>query len=286
MRPESSKVSNLDMHRVAQALTWQSLPVASRISLLYGECGVLEMDGHAVVLRQDEDCLVLPVAGAAALLLQPGTTVTHAAVRACAQAGCLLLWVGEAGVRCYAAGNPGRNAEALLRQAGAFSDPQRRLQVARRVFGWMFGEVAPANRSIEQLRGMEGARVKALYREIAATQGVIWRGRDSKTASKDPVNQAISFANASLYGLAEAVILALGYSPAIGFVHQGDARSFVFDLADCVKFRTVVPLAMSLAKASDADLEGRVRRACRDLFREQRLAERLVSLLDDLLAHG
>lgn len=266
-------------------MKWPDLPVSNRVSFLSAEYGVLEMDGHAVVLRQGKECLVLPVAGAATLLLQPGTSVTHAAVRACAESGCLLLWVGEQGVRCYAAGNPGGDGEALLRQAAAVLDPAKRLRAARRIFWWMFAEEAPSCRSVEQLRGLEGARVKALYRDLAAEHGVTWRGRIAIGAT-DPVNQAISIANASLYGLAEAVILALGYSPALGFVHQGDARAFVFDLADCVKFRMVVPMAMTLAKHSPEALEARVRRASRDLFREQHLAERLVSLIEDVLKNG
>jgi CRISPR-associated protein Cas1 len=131
---------------------------------------------------------------------------------------------------------------------------------------------------------MEGARVRALYATIAEREGVSWIGRNAKDAG-DPINQTISIANAALYGLVEAVVLALGFSPAIGFVHSGGNRSFVYDVADCVKFSTVTPLAMRIAKESADDLEGRTRRACRDLFRSMRMAERIVSAIEGIL-HG
>ena len=121
---------------------------------------------------------------------------------------------------------------------------------------------------------------------MAKDAGIEWRGRNRDVALVDPVNRAISGANAALYGLTECVILALGYSPAIGFVHHGDPRSFVFDLADCVKFQTVVPLAFQVAKESPSDIDGRIRRACRDEFCRAHMADRLVDILEDLFRDG
>lgn len=259
------------------------IPVSDRVSFLYAEKGYLELDGHAVVLRQEDRSVHFPVGAATAILLMPGSVVTHAAVRACAEEDCILLWVGEGGVRCYSAGNPGRNAEALLRQAELHLNANSRLQIARKIYRWMFDEVPPSNKSIEQLRGMEGARVRALYQWIADQCDVPWHGRDQKNALADPLNRAISGANAALYGLCEAVIVTLGYAPSIGFVHSGDSRSFVFDVADCLKFRTVVPLAMKVHRETPSDTEGAVRRACRDMFRAERMAEQIVSLVEDLL---
>lgn len=261
-----------------------AIPVVSRLSFLWAERGAVLVDGYAVVLATSDATTPLPIATASALLLEPGTSITHAAIKTCADSECLVLWVGEAGVRCYAAGNPGRNADALLRQAAAVLDPASRLAAAREIFWRMFGERAPHGRSVEQLRGMEGARVRALYAAIAKREGVSWLGRNAKDAD-DPVNQAISIANAALYGLVEAVVLTLGFSPAIGFVHSGGDRSFVYDIADCVKFSTVTPLAMRIAKESADHLEGRTRRACRDLFRSMRLAEQIVSAIEGVL-HG
>ena len=255
------------------------LRAVDRISFLYAEKGYLEADGHALVLAQGEQKIHFPVGAANVILVMPGTVVTHAAAKICGEEKCLLLWVGENGVRLYSAGYPGGAvAGHLLRQAAIRLNDQDRLAAAKRGFYAMFGEKARA-RTIEELRGEEGARVKALYAQIASDHGVIWTGRNT-SAGNDPVNQAISAANAALYGLAEAVILALGYSPAIGFSHSGDTRSFVFDVADCLKFKTVVPLGMQIAAESSRDIQNRTRRACRDLFVREGLTRQIVAAID------
>lgn len=260
------------------------LPASEKISFLFAEKGYLEVDGHSVVLRQDDILIHFPVGATSVVFIEPGTVVTHAAVKACAEAGCLLLWVGEAGVRCYASGNPGgAAADNLLRQASIRLSEQSRLQAARTIFNLMFGEPPPQSRSVEQLRGIEGAKVKALYREIAENHGVAWGGRDQRNALNTPLNRAISTANAALYGVTEAVILAMGYSPSIGIVHSGNARSFVFDVSDTVKFRSVVPMALKMYSENCKVGEPEIRRACRDLFKEQSIVRRLVSNVQTIM---
>ena len=216
-------------------LATTSCPVSDRISLIYADRGILEKEGHSLVLRQDAIDTIIPVGITAAILVGPGTTVTHAAVSLCAKEKTLLLWSGEQGVRIYAAGNPRGHPSQLVRQAVLHADQVSRLAIARRIFSLMFGEEAPPRLSIEQLRGIEGGRVKALYSRLAKQYGVAWEGR-TRDDLRDPVNAALAGVNAALYGLCEAVILALGYSPAIGFVHAGDSRSFVFDVADTTSF--------------------------------------------------
>lgn len=266
------------------------IPVSSRMSFLYAEKGYLETDGHAVVLRQGDDLIHFPAGGACAILIEPGTVITHAAVKACAEEGVLLLWVGENGVRCYSAGNPGgASAEKLLFQAAVRLDERRHFAAASRIFERMFGEAPPKFRSIEQLRGMEGAKVRTRYQAIAADAGVEWAGRDAKNALNTPLNIAISCANAALYGLTEAVVLAMGYAPSIGMVHTGDPRSFVFDIADTVKFETVVPMAMQIVRESAEKVEMRTRHACREMFRSVGMASMLVDIISWVLgdaAHG
>lgn len=259
----------------------RSLPVSSRVSFLYLERIRLEREGHAVIASNEEDCVIVPVGKTSALLLGPGCVVTHAAMALCASERVTVLWVGEQGVRLYAAGHPRADGEALLRQAAIRLDPARRIASARAIWRRMFAEEMPQGRSIDQLRGLEGYRVRDLLPKIAAECGVEWRGRDG--AAKDPLNHAMNVANSALYGLCEAVVLALGYSPAIGMIHDGDARSFVFDIADTVKFQTVVPLAMRTIAESAERIDARVRRACRDLFYRERLAERLVPIIEEVL---
>jgi CRISPR-associated protein Cas1 len=69
--------------------------------------------------------------------------------------------VGEAGVRLYAAGQPGgARADRLLLQARLALDDDARLRVVRKMYALRFKEEAPAHRSVDQLRGIEGARVR------------------------------------------------------------------------------------------------------------------------------
>ena len=144
----------------------------------------------------------------------------------------------------------------------------------------MFGEPAPERRSIEQLRGIEGGKVKAIFQDLAHRHQITWAGRANDFG--DPLNLAISTATAALYGLAEAAILTFGYSPAIGFIHVGDARSFVFDIADTVKFKKIVPAAFEEASIGGPNLEGRVRRRCRDIFFQEKLVDQMIDTLSSI----
>ena len=209
----------------------------------------------------------------------------------------LLLWVGEAGVRLYSAGQPGgARADRLLHQARMALDPSARLKIVRKMYSMRFGEPAPLRRSVEQLRGIEGARVKRMYQLLAQQHGVKWRGRSydpRRWTVGDFPNRCLSQATTCLYGLAEAAILAAGYAPAIGFLHTGKPRSFVFDVADIYKFETVVPVAMRIAGKAQRgepravrDPSGEVRRGCRDSFRKTRLLRRMIPEIDQMLAAG
>lgn len=242
------------------AVRTRLIPVSSRITVLAVEHCKIRMGGSVPIridigTAGDNKEIVqetpIPIDRLACLMLGPGTSISQEAVKACANAGCLVLWTGESGVRVYSAGQPGGAFGAhLLRQAELILDPQKRLAAARRLYRRMMNEVPPANRSIEQLRGLEGVWVRNRYAELAKLHGVDWKGRDQKLS--DPANRAISMATSTLYGITEAAILALGYSPALGIVHAGDSRSLVFDIADTIKFQTVVPLAFEIAAAHGA----------------------------------
>ena len=266
------------------------LPISGRISFLMMEHCKIRMDG-SVPVQVDADSgegmvqeTPLPIDRLACLMLGPGTSISQDAIKAFADAGCLVLWTGEHGVRVYSAGQPGgASGVHILRQAGMILDPQKRLLAARRLYLRMMGEEPPAHRSIDQLRGQEGIWVRNRYAELAKLHGVVWSGRDQRLS--DPSNRAISMATSTLYGITEAAILALGYSPALGIVHSGNPRSLVFDMADTVKFRTVVPLAFEMATkhGDDKDLAGIVRRACRDLFVKEKLLDLLVDIIQAVM---
>ncbi len=270
------------------------IPVRDRASILFLEKGEVDVVNGAFVLVDREGGLrmQIPIGGLTCLMLEPGIRITHAAVKLAAQVGCLLVWVGEAGVRVYAAGQPGgARAARLLYQLRTAYNEEARLKVVREMYRRRFGDEAPSRRSVDQLRGLEGVRVREAYRELATKYGIAWEGRryDPRNwRNADLPNQCLSAANACLYGLAEAAILAAGYAPAIGFLHRGKPLSFVYDIADLFKFATVVPAAFeTAARLTDgAPVERQVRLACRDHFRGSGLLERIIPTIHEVLAAG
>ena len=266
-------------------------PIKSRSSMAFIEKGQVDViDGAFVVVDSLGQRTQIPIGSIACILLEPGTRISHAAVKLASTVGTLLIWVGEAGVRLYASGQPGgARSDRLLYQAKLALDDNLRLKVVRKMYQLRFDEEAPAKRSIDQLRGIEGSRVKALYKVFAKQYGVEWHGRkyDRKNWSAgDIANQCLSSATSCLYGVTEAAVLAAGYAPAIGFVHTGKPLSFVYDIADIIKFDTVVPSAFKIASMNPQYPDRMVRRACRDMFREKKTLKILIPLIEEVLASG
>ncbi len=268
-------------------------PIAmkERISLLFIERGQIDvLDGAFVVIDKNGVRTHIPVGSIACLMLEPGTRVSHRAAALAARVGTLLVWVGEAGVRLYASGQPGgARADRLLYQARLALDEKARLRVVRKMYEFRFGEKPPQRRSVEQLRGIEGVRVRKLYQTLAQRHGVKWKRRNynpEEWGSGDLPNRCLSSATACLYGITEAAVLAAGYAPAVGFIHTGKPLSFVYDIADLFKFDSVVPLAFQIAAREPAEPERAVRLACRDLFREQRILGKIIPTIEEVLAAG
>ncbi len=267
------------------------LPIKERLSILFVEKGRLDvLDSAFVVVDKNGVRTQLPIGGVACLMLEPGTRVSHAAAALAARSGTLLVWVGEAGVRLYASGQPGgARSDKLLFQARLAIDEQARLKVVRKMFALRFGDEAPVRRSIEQLRGIEGARVRRAYELMASRFKVPWNARrydPNAWGEADLANRCLSAATACLYGITEAAVLAAGYAPAIGFLHTGKPLSFVYDIADIFKFETVVPVAFQIASRPRADPERAVRLGCRDVFRSTRLLKRIIPTIEEVLAAG
>lgn len=256
--------------------------------LEYGQLDVL--DGAFVLVDKTGVRTHIPVGSVACLMLEPGIRVSHAAVTLASRVGCLLVWVGEAGVRLYASGQPGgARADRLLYQAKLALDDDARLKVVRKMYAMRFKEEPPARRSVEQLRGIEGARVRKMYQLIAQRHGVSWKTRNydhTQWGSGDIANRCVSAANACLYGVTEAAVLAAGYAPAVGFIHTGKPLSFVYDIADLYKFDTVTPIAFRIAAKKPNDPERMVRLACRDMFRETKFLGKIIPLIEEVLVAG
>lgn len=267
------------------------LPMKERVSLVFLRYGELDViDGAFVLVDGNGVRKQIPIGSIACVMLEPGTRVSHAAAATAARVGTLLVWVGEGGVRLYASGQPGgARSDRLLYQAKLALDEAARLKVVRRMYALRFGEEPPQRRSVEQLRGIEGVRVRKTYQALAKQYGVDWDGRRYDPHDWDTsntVNKCLSAATACLYGISEAAVLAAGYAPAVGFIHTGKPLSFVYDVADIVKFDTVIPIAFRIAKREPANPEREVRLACRDAFRESKILGRLIPLIEDILAAG
>lgn len=268
------------------------IPIKERNSMIFVGMGRIDVrDGAFVVVDEvNGERMHIPVGSIVCIMLEPGTRISHAAVKLAATTGTLLIWVGEAGVRLYSAGQPGgARSDKLLYQAKLALDEELRLKVVRKMFEVRFKEPAPQRRSVDQLRGIEGARVRATYKLFAKQYGIEWHGRryDVKDWSKgDVINQCISAATSCLYGVTEAAVLAAGYAPAIGFIHSGKPLSFVYDIADLIKFDTVIPVAFKIAASHPRSPDRQVRMACREVFRTSKTLKVLIPLIEEVLAAG
>lgn len=262
-----------------------------RVSFVYLERCTVHRDGNALTATDERGVIHIPAATLGALLLGPGTRVTHQAMVLVAESGATTVWVGERGVRYYAHGRTLTNSSRLIEaQARLVSNQSRRLRVARAMYEMRFPGEDVSRLTMQQLRGREGARVRSAYRAEADRTGVEWRRRDydpAEFAGADAVNQALSAATTCLYGVVHAVIVALGAAPSLGFVHTGHARSFVFDVADLYKAEIAIPVAFTVAATHELeDVPGETRRRMRDAISAGGLLERCARDVRRLLLEG
>ncbi|MFH0800829.1 MAG: type I-E CRISPR-associated endonuclease Cas1e [bacterium] len=260
------------------------------LSYLYVEHCKIDQDAKSISFHDAEGKVPVPCASLALLMIGPGTSITHAAIRALAENGCLVIWCGEEGTRFHAQGmGETRSAERLLKQARLCSDSELRLKVVKRLYCMRFTEVLPEDITLQQIRGKEGIRVRETYTKASRETGIPWKGRAYKRDdwnSSDPVNRALSAANACLYGICHAAIVSLGYSPGLGFIHTGKLLSFVYDIADLYKVDITIPAAFRAAAIPGGNFEKEVRVACRNTFKEAKLLERIADDIEKALDVG
>ena len=261
-----------------------------RWSHLYLEHGRLDEKAKALLFHNADGVMGIPINQLGLLLLGPGTTITHAAMRFLADNNTLVCWTGEQGVRLYAHNTGGtHSSRRLLRQAALYSNMDTRLDVIRRMYSKRFEDPLPHDISLDSVRGREGYRVREAYARIAGEFGVPWDGRNYNPQDwqeADPLNKALSAAFSCLYGLCHAAILSAGYSPAIGFIHTGKMLSFVYDIADLYKTEIAVPIAFQAAKDDEFHVERATRIACRNEFHRTKLMRRILPDIAEVLDAG
>ncbi len=243
-----------DNQRLFVKITRESLPqVKDKYPFIYLERGRLEIDDSSLKwLDADGNVVRLPVATINALLMGPGTSVTHEAVKTAAAANCSICWVGEDSLLFYAAGFlPTATTRNLKRQMELACNQKAALEVARRMFASRFPNLDLTDKNLKEMMGMEGLRVRSLYQQKAEQYGVGWKGRrfvPGKFELTDTTNQILTSSNAALYGILCSAVHAMGYSPHIGFIHSGSPLPFIYDLADLYKEHLCIDLAFSLTR--------------------------------------
>ncbi len=270
---------------------------------------VAHADRHGIILLDrgnlvvEDGCLRFSTAGGSlepgdyqiphqtlsAILLGPGSTVSHDALRLLARHGTGLAAVGTDGVRCYTAPPLGPDRSDWARQqARLWSDEKQRLQIARQMYAWRLGEVLP-HRSIEVLRGIEGSRMKESYRLVARRFDVGWHGRRydrQNPDATDPPNQAINHAATAVESAAAIAVACTSTLPQLGFIHEDSDQSFVLDIADLYRTSVTLPIAFASAKELKTNhgdtLDRIVRRRASRAFRKEKLIPKMIDRIKEL----
>lgn len=263
--------------------------VSDRISFIYIEHAKINKQDSAITVIDKRGIVRIPSAMLSVLLLGPGTEITHRAMELIGDTGTSVAWVGERGVRHYAHGRALTHSTRLLvKQARLVSNTRTRLQVARKMYQMRFPNEDVANLTMQQLRGREGARIRKVYRENSKKYDVEWSGRTydpDDFANGSIINQALSASNVSLYGLVYSVIVALGLSVGLGFIHTGHDLSFVYDIADLYKAEITIPIAFEISSKvqPEDDIGAIARLRVRDTFVDGKLIQRIVKDLQYLM---
>ncbi len=284
---ETARIPHADRH----GLLWLS---RGALTVRDGTLRFVRAAGPAPESGLDSGEYGIPFQSISMILLGPGSTVSHDALRLMARHGTALVAVGEDGVRCYTAPPLLPDTSDLARrQMRAWGDPQGgRITIARKMYALRLGEVLP-HRSIDALRGIEGARMKRTYQTLAQRYGISWQGRRYDRAeplAADIPNQAINHASVAVTSAAVIAVMALGAIPQLGFIHEHSGDAFALDVADLFRDTILLPAAFKSARAVMDDptinIERYTRRTTGELLRTERviskMIDRIKALFDDV----
>lgn len=245
--------------------------VKDKYPFVYLEHGRLEIDDSSVKwIEATGHVISIPCATVNTILLGPGTSVTHAAIKSMSESNCTVCWIGSDSLLYYATGEtPTANTYNLKKQISLYSNSQKKLETARTLFSFRFPDLELKEKSLSEMMGMEGYRVKALYKNVAEKYEIPWDGRNyipGKINLSDTTNKILTCCNVALYGILLSVVHALGFSPRIGFIHSGCPLPFVYDIADLYKPEVSIDLAFKLTKEMGGEY---IKDVVADAFRER-----------------
>ncbi len=271
------------------------IPHADRHGLVWLERGRLEVEdgclrfvtagGHEL----EPGDYQIPHQSISIILLGPGSSVTHDALRLLARHGCALAAIGEGAVRFYTAPPLMPDTSALARsQVRLWADQKTRMEVARAMYALRFGEIV-RTRNIDTLRGQEGARIRRSYQLAAERHGILWKGRkydrNNPNASDIP-NQALNHAASAVGAAASVAVVAVGAIPQLGFVHEDSGQSFVLDIADLYRHDITLDIAFAAAREAEkgsVPVERIVRQGAARTFRKQGVIPSMIDRIKTLL---
>lgn len=263
--------------------------ISDRVSFVYIEHSKINRTDSAITVTDYRGVVNIPAAMIGVILLGPGTDISHRAMELIGDTGTSVVWVGERGVRYYAYGRSLSHSTRLLeKQAKLVSNSRSRIKVARKMYQLRFPNEDVSKLTMQQLRGREGARIRSVYRTLSKKYNVEWTKREYNPDDfhdATPVNKALSAANVALYGVCHSIIVALGLSPGLGFVHTGHDKSFVYDIADLYKSDVTIPISFEIAStATDSDDIGKLARyKVRDAMVGGKIMKKMVQDLQFLM---
>lgn len=279
----SKEVSNLSLDEKSKKLLTRA---SDRISLLYVEMAKIEQSEHGVQINSGDTISEIPITTIACLILGPGTSITHKAITNISKAGCSICWMGMDQAVFYAYGEPTTNkSKNILKQISYHESKMKHTEVVHKMYNFRYPNDKVKSMTLEQLRGFEGKKMKEIYQYWADEYEIPWSGRKynkDNFNSSDLTNKYLTALNHILYAITEAIILIMGFSPTIGFIHTGHISSFVFDISDLFKEEITVPLAFKLSKELGYFDRHKMIKAYRDLITEKKVIKRMVNVLEDL----
>jgi CRISP-associated protein Cas1 len=259
-----------------------------RIPFLALRMGRLEVQEGCLRFVSEAGEQVIPYQRVSCVVLEPGTSVTHDALRLLARHGVGLVATGLDGVKCYTAPPLLSDSSDLARrQARAWADPELRLHVARMQFALRFGETPPA-RDLDALRGLEGARIREAYHHHAQENGIRWDVPRSVERGRGDANTALNYAADAVYAAAAVAVYTTATIPQLGFLHEDSGRAFVLDVADLHRTTVTIPAAFRslrgwMDRGEKDSLERSVRAAMMEQLRRRSLVATMIGQIGKLL---